>query len=82
MKIIIKTPELADSNVIYLLPEDYIVKIPIGDLIQKYGFDKEVDFTNFQLKTDYNTHNYSMVKFFYNSSDDALNPRQDLIYTK
>ena len=47
IKIIIKTQEIADSNVIYLLPEDYLVKIPIGDLIQKYGFDKEVDFTNF-----------------------------------
>ena len=82
MKIMIKTPEIADSNVIYILPEDYMVKIPIGDLIQKYGFDKEVEFTNFQLKTDYNTHNYSLVKFFYNSSDDTLNPRLDLIYTK
>ena len=82
MKIMITTPEIVDSNVFYLMPEDYIVKIPIGDLIKKYGFSKEVDFTNFQLKTDYNTHNYSLVKFFYNSSDDTLNPRLDLIYTK
>ena len=82
IKIIIKTQEIADSNVIYILPEDYMVKIPIGDLIQKYGFDKKVEFTNFQLKTDYNTHNYSLVKFFYNSSSDSLNPRLDLIYTE
>ena len=82
MKIIINTPEINDSNVIYLLPEDSIVKIPIGNLIQNYGFDKGVDFTKFQLKTDYNTHNYSLVKFINNSSPDSLNPRLDLIYTK